>query len=51
MFSITDGTTTQPIGVSNTVTFAENANIADVLDLVVSATDNVTLQAKTGAVT
>ena len=51
LFSITDGTTTQAVGVSDTITFTENANIADVLDLVVSATDTVTLQAKTGAVT
>lgn len=51
LFSITDGTTTEVIGVSNTITFTENANIADVLDLVVSATDTVTLQAKAGATT
>jgi hypothetical protein len=49
LFSITDGTTTEAIGVSNTITFTENANIADVLDLVVSATDTVTLSAKAGA--
>jgi hypothetical protein len=43
--SITDGTTTEVIGVGNTITFNENANIADVLDLTVSATDTVTLNA------
>lgn len=49
LFAITDGVTTQPIGVGNTINFLENTNIADVLDLVISATDTVTLQAKTGA--
>jgi len=51
LFSITDGTTTESVGLGNTITFTENANIADVLDLVVSATDTVTLQAKAGATT
>lgn len=51
LFSITDGTTTEAIGVSNTITFTENANVADVLDLIVSATDTVTLAAKAGATT
>lgn len=51
LFSIADGTTTESVGLGNTITFTENANIADVLDLVVSATDTVTLQAKAGATT
>ena len=51
LFSISDGTTTEAVGISNTITFAENANIADVLDLIVSATDTVTLAAKAGATT
>lgn len=51
LFSITDGVTTESVGLSDTITFTENANIADVLDLVVSATDTVTLQAKAGATT
>jgi hypothetical protein len=49
LFSVTDGITTESIGLGNTITFAENANIADVLDLIVSATDTVTLAAKAGA--
>lgn len=51
LFSVTDGVTTESVGLGNTITFTENANIADVLDLVVSATDTVTLQAKAGATT
>lgn len=49
LFSISDGTTTESVGVGNTINFAENTNIADVLSVVVSATDTVTLAAIAGA--
>lgn len=48
LFSITDGTTTEAIGVSNTITFNEQASVASVLDLKVLATDIVQLQAVAG---
>ncbi len=51
LFAITDGTTTQQVGVGQSITFTEWTNIADVLDLTVSATDTVTLSAKAGATT
>lgn len=48
LFSIADGTTTEVVGVSDTVTFTEDASIADVLDLTVAATDTVKVGAKAG---
>ena len=45
LFSISDGTNTQAIGVSDTITFQENASVADVLKFEVAATDVVEIQA------
>ena len=45
LFSISDGTNTQAIGVSNTITFQENASVAAVLKFEVAATDVVEIQA------
>ena len=48
MFSISDGVTTESIGVGNTITFNENATLTSVFNLAVSATDTVTLGAVAG---
>lgn len=48
LFSITDGATTESIWVGQTVTFNEAATAASVLNLKVSATDTVTLEAVAG---
>jgi len=48
LFSITDGTTTQSVGVGETITFNEGVSVASVLNVSVSATDTVTLSAVAG---
>ncbi len=48
LFSITDGTTTESIWVGNTITFNEWTSIANVLNVAISATDTVTIDAIAG---
>lgn len=48
LFSISDGTNTQAVWVSDTIVFQENASIADVLKFEVVATDIVEIQAVPG---
>ena len=48
LFSITDGTTTETVGVSDSITFTEDASLADVVNLTVSATDTVSFEAVDG---
>ena len=48
LFSISDGVTTQAVGVGNTITFTEESTIADVLDVEVIATDTVRVKAVAG---
>lgn len=45
LFSISDGTNTQAVGVSDTVTFDADTSVAAVLDIEVSATDTVKVKA------